>query len=155
LFSEPQILILDEPTTGLDPETRKMIWEVIQELQKKYAMTVFLTTHYMEEAANANHIIILNKGKFVAQGDPSSLKSKYSKDLLKIRVSDKKKLEITLKEEKKGFTKTGPIYSIEISKTINALSILNSLKDIIEDFEVVKGTLDDVFLKVIGGECDE
>ena len=74
LFSNPEILLLDEPTTGLDPETRSLVWQVIKDLKEKKNITIFLTTHYMEEAANADHVVIINKGKIIVQGTPASLK---------------------------------------------------------------------------------
>ena len=92
LFSDPEILLLDEPTTGLDPETRQVVWKVIYDLQQKSNMTIFLTTHYMEEAAVADHVVIINKGKIVAEGTPAELKAKHSYDRLKLVPNDKKKI---------------------------------------------------------------
>ena len=84
LFANPEILILDEPTTGLDPETRKMVWEILHQLRIDEKITIFLTTHYMEEAANADYVVIIHKGNIVARGSPSSLKEQYSKDYFKL-----------------------------------------------------------------------
>ncbi|RJX27405.1 MAG: ABC transporter ATP-binding protein, partial [Acholeplasma sp.] len=103
LFSNPEILLLDEPTTGLDPETRQIVWKVIEDLKKNHGMTIFLTTHYMEEAANADHVVIINKGKIVAEGTPAQLKDEYSYDRLKIVAKDKKIMIETLEKLNKSY----------------------------------------------------
>lgn len=150
LFSNPELLILDEPTTGLDPETRQTVWRVIESLRKEEGITVFLTTHYMEEAAKADYVVIINKGQIVAKGSPSELKTTYSKDYFKLVPKDKAKLTAYLKNQSRTFEKVSDEYYIEISKTQEAIDLVIDLKDNIRSFEVVNGTLDDVFLKVVG-----
>jgi len=150
LFSNPKLLMLDEPTTGLDPETRQVIWRVIEDLRTNEGITVFLTTHYMEEAANADHIVIIHKGNIVVHGSPSSLKEKYSKDFFKVVPKDVQQLESYLKDNNRFYKIVSDQYYVEISSTTDTLDLIIEIKDNIKTFEVVKGTLDDVFIHVVG-----
>src|SRR5690554_1969619 len=150
LFSNPELLILDEPTTGLDPETRQLIWRVIHDLRKQDGITVFLTTHYMEEAANADHIVIIHKGNIVVHGSPSQLKDKYSKDYFKVVPKNKEVLIEYLVHYDRKFELISDQYYIEIKNTEDTLDLISDIKDNILTFEVVKGTLDDVFINVVG-----
>lgn len=157
LLHTPEILFLDEPTTGLDPATRKNVWQTIGRLQKEMKMTVFLTTHYMEEAAKANHIGIIEKGHMVEFGTPFSLKEQYAKDSLIIRHSPEQKgqLEQMVKESRFPCKSKGEKLIVTIPKTISAIPLLNSIENLIEGFEVVQGTMDDVFLNVTNREREE
>ncbi|HEY8405671.1 MAG TPA: ABC transporter ATP-binding protein [Acholeplasma sp.] len=150
LFANPELLLLDEPTTGLDPETRQIVWQVIDKLRKEDGITVFLTTHYMEEAANADDVVIIHKGKIVAQGTPSTLKNKYSKDYFRLVPKDETSLITYLEEHRRNYKKVADQYFVEISKTKDTIDLIIDLKDNIESFEVIKGTMDDVFINVIG-----
>lgn len=150
LIHSPDILFLDEPTTGLDPAARKSVWETVENLRRETGMTVFLTTHYMEEAAKADHIAIMDKGHLTRFGTPFELKEKYARD----------KLIVVMKEgcNEKALTETGCDYVvsgekavIDIPDTMAALPVLERIKDSISGFEVIQGTLDDVFLNVTGG----
>ncbi len=152
LFSNPEILFLDEPTTGLDPETRKVVWKVIDDLRKEKNMTIFLTTHYMEEAAIADHVVIINKGKIVAEGTPNELKDKYSYDRLKIVPNDKKELVAYLDKINKPFIKVSDEYIMQVDEAVETIDIICHQKSNIKQLEVIKGTMDDVFIRVIGGE---
>lgn len=152
LFSNPEILLLDEPTTGLDPETRQIVWKVIEDLKKNHGMTIFLTTHYMEEAANADHVVIINKGKIVAEGTPAQLKDEYSYDRLKIVAKDKKMMIETLERLNKTYEKIADQFIMIVSDAEEAIELINQLRANIAQFEMVKGTMDDVFIQVIGGE---
>lgn len=146
LFHRPKILILDEPTTGLDPQTRKLIWSVIESLRAKEGLTVFLTTHYMEEAADADYVVILDSGKIVAEGSPHDLKNKFVRDfvtLYRVREEDVKALGIP-------YEKVGEAYRISVKDTAEALSLINKYPDIFFDIEIIKGKMDDVFLAVTG-----
>ena len=152
LLHKPEILILDEPTTGLDPQTRRRIWEVIEKLRTDENLTVFLTTHYMEEAANAGYVVILDKGSIVAEGTPFELKSTYVQDTVSIygvTEDEMKSLGIKYKAIRDG-------YQIKIDNTIEATKLIVTHQEIFRDYEVVKGGMDDVFLavtgKVLGGE---
>lgn len=150
LFSNPELLILDEPTTGLDPETRQVIWRVINDLRKHDGITVFLTTHYMEEAANADHIVVIHKGNIVVHGSPSELKDKYSKDYFRVVPKDKVLLINYLDKQKRVYELIADQYYIEIKDTEDTLDLITDIKENIKTFEVVKGTLDDVFVNVVG-----
>lgn len=152
LFSNPEILLLDEPTTGLDPETRSLVWNVIKDLKEKKNITIFLTTHYMEEAANADHVVIIDKGKIIVQGTPAQLKDQYSRDRLKIVPKDKTSFTTICGEKKITFERISDEFIIFVDETEEALNLIHLFKDNIKQFEVIKGTMDDVFLKVIGGE---
>lgn len=152
LFSNPEILLLDEPTTGLDPETRQLVWKVIDDLKQNKHMTIFLTTHYMEEAANADHVVIINKGKIVAEGTPASLKARYSYDRLKVVPIDKEALISYYGRQKREYKKISDEYIVQVEDAKDAISIIEAIKDNIKQFEVIKGTMDDVFIEVVGGE---
>ena len=146
IIHNPQILILDEPTTGLDPGTRKKIWNIIRKLRKDYKMTVFLTTHYMEEAADADYITILDKGSIIAEGTALELKNKYASDTIIIyNISDEeiKKLKIPYKKIRNA-------YKLEIANTEEATKLIIKNKDIFRDYEIIKGRMDDVFLSATG-----
>lgn len=147
ILHKPKILILDEPTTGLDPQTRTSIWKLIQDMQEKYGMTVFLTTHYMEEAATANHIVILEKGIIQAEGTPEALKNQYGKDTLKLWFDNLNNGAQQL--QTMGYLpklKTDHLL-IAVDNSQEALKILKNTTDFY-DFELIKGTMDDVFLAV-------
>lgn len=146
LFHHPKILILDEPTTGLDPQTRKNIWNVINKLRKEEQITVLLTTHYMEEAADADYVVIIDSGKKVASGTPLELKNKYTGDFITL---------YNVKEEdviKLGFPYEviRDAYRIAILDTKTASDLIIEHQDIFNDFEITKGKMDDVFLQVTG-----
>lgn len=146
LLHKPKILILDEPTTGLDPQTRKMIWEVISGLRKKEKMTVFLTTHYMEEAAEADYVVIIDCGRMIANGTPLELKNKYTRDyitLYSIMEEDIKKLSIEYEAIRDG-------YRISVPNTLKATELICKHPEIFVDYEITKGKMDDVFLNVTG-----
>ncbi|MDY2913618.1 MAG: ABC transporter ATP-binding protein [Candidatus Enteromonas sp.] len=146
LFHSPEILILDEPTTGLDPQSRRSLYAAIRRLQKESGLTVLLTTHYMEEAADADYVIILNKGKIAAEGTPLSLKEAYAGDYLTLYDVD----EESVKALKRGYTKTKSGYRIRLSSPKEARDMILSRPGLFTSFEVSKGKMDDVFLEVTG-----
>lgn len=151
LLHKPQILILDEPTTGLDPQTRRQIWHAISQLRKEKNLTIFLTTHYMEEAENADEILILNHGKEVAFGSPSELKHSYSKDTLKlyqVEESDVKKLNLP-------YQRIQDHYQITIQDSSTVTQLILEHREIFRDYEIIKGNMDDVFLSVTGKKMEE
>ncbi len=147
LMHTPKILFLDEPTTGLDPAARIEVWNTVKLMREKTNMTVFLTTHYMEEAARADKIIIINKGKIIAQGTPSSLKEKYAYDCLKI-YTDEDLTDVLMGVE---YQKVGRQVTIKLENTNMAINYLNKLNNRFDSFEVIQGTLDDVFINATGG----
>ncbi len=155
LFSNPEVLLLDEPTTGLDPETRQLVWKVIEDLRTNKHMTIFLTTHYMEEAANADHVVIINKGVIVAEGTPAQLKDKYSQDRLKIVPRDKQKMRDFLDSNKRFYQKIADQFVIPVEDSQEAIKIIDLIRDNILQFEMIQGTMDDVFIEVIGGDIHE
>ena len=150
LVNTPKILFLDEPTTGLDPQTRKSVWDTIRDLQKGTGMTVFLTTHYMEEAAKADYVSIIDNGIISAKGTPSELCAKYSTDTLRLVPKEIKMLAELLKKDHIRFTISGGSFFIEIPKTLDSLPLVNKVENLISDFEVLSGSMDDAFVKITG-----
>lgn len=150
LMHQPEVLFLDEPTTGLDPATRKDVWECVARLREEMQMTVFLTTHYMEEAAAASHIGIMDNGKLKQYGTPFSLKESFASDRLNVMAKDKEKVIEILRNKKLVFKEDNRMLSIELNNTLAALTILPSIEDAISGFEVIQGSMDDVFLNVTG-----
>lgn len=153
LLHKPTILILDEPTTGLDPQTRKTVWGIIDNLRKEENLTVFLTTHYMEEAADADYVIILDGGKIAAQGTPLSLKNEYSGDFITLYNIAEDKVQAL----QKPYEKIKDGYRIAVSNTAEATELVLKNPDLFTDYEITKGKMDDVFLaatgkKLTGGE---
>ncbi len=150
LFNSPKILFLDEPTTGLDPKTRIDVWNVINKVRNKTGMTVFLTTHYMEETADADRVVIIHNGCKIAEGTPAELKEKYSTDRLKIVPKDEKSFEEVLNKAGIVWVKTADYYEIKVKDTEKEISLINQLKKEIKFFELIKGSMDDVFLNAVG-----
>ena len=146
LFHHPSILILDEPTTGLDPQTRKIMWKVISDLRQKEGITVFLTTHYMEEVADADYVVILDSGKIVAQGTPLELKNRYTGDFITIYNTS----EEEIKRLGKPYRQIRDAYRIAVKDTCEAKALIVRFPEIFEDFEITKGKMDDVFLAATG-----
>ena len=150
IIHNPEFLILDEPTTGLDPNTRKKIWNIIRDLREKNGMTVFLTTHYMEEAADADFIAIIEKGKIIAEGTPLDLKNKYAKDIIIIyHVEEKDVMKLKLPH-----TKIRDGFKLEIENTSLATDLIIKNKEVFKDYEIIKGKMDDVFLNATGNELE-
>lgn len=151
LMHSPQILFLDEPTTGLDPATRVDVWTAIEELRTGTDMTVFLTTHYMEEAQAADKIIIIDKGKKLAEGTPFELKERFAKDSLKLYFSEDRlgKVEELIGKERLVATSYGCY--VPTKNPFEAAETAGSLRGIIDGFEIIQGKMDDVFLNVTSG----
>ncbi|MGN0733610.1 MAG: ABC transporter ATP-binding protein [Emergencia sp.] len=146
LIHRPKLLILDEPTTGLDPQTRKTIWSIIENLRKEDGLTVLLTTHYMEEAASASYVVIIDHGCIAAEGTPYELKNAYVKDYLSIYGVTKAEVEslgMAYSEIRDG-------YRIAIDTPLAATKLIVDNPDVFRDYELVKGGMDDVFLSVTG-----
>lgn len=146
LLHRPKILILDEPTTGLDPQTRSMLWRVVGELRRKEKMTVFLTTHYMEEAADADYVVILDKGKIAAEGTPLSLKNEYTGDFVTIYNAEEEKV----KALGLPYEKIRDAFKVSVKDTAEARDLIIKNPALFTDFEITKGKMDDVFLSVTG-----
>ena len=146
LIHKPSILILDEPTTGLDPQTRNLLWKVISDLRKNERLTVLLTTHYMEEAADADYVVIIDGGKISAEGNPPELKSRYSGDFLTlygIEEESVKSLGLNYETVVGGF-------KISVPDTALVTELILKHPEFFKDYEVAKGRMDDVFLAVTG-----
>lgn len=146
LLHRPRILILDEPTTGLDPQTRNTLWNVISDLRKNEKMTVFLTTHYMEEAADADYVVILDSGKIVAEGTPLELKNTYTGDFITIYNAD----ESQIKKLGAEYEPIRDAFRVSVPDTAAATKLIITYPDIFTDYEITKGKMDDVFLAVTG-----
>lgn len=157
LMHTPDILFLDEPTTGLDPATRKNVWETVHMLQKEMKMTVFLTTHYMEEAAKADHIGIMSRGNFVEYGTPFSLKEKYARDKLYLipKKDSWQNIQNYLANQGHKYSATEEGILLKIDNTMSSLPLLEKIKEMLQGFEVIQGTMDDVFLNVTKEAEDE
>ena len=153
MIHNPKLLILDEPTTGLDPKTRLMVWNLINEIRNKTGMNVFLTTHYMEEAEESTYIVIMNKGKIISEGTPLELKNKYTSDYIKAYLDKNEQLEELLNKDKIQYSYfvENNFYKIYIKNSEFSVELLNKYKDYIKDFEILKGDMDDVFLNAING----
>ena len=150
LVHDPKIVILDEPTTGLDPQTRKLIWKYLTNLKKEKDLTIFLTTHYMEEATLADRVVIIDEGKILTVGTPSKLKEKYAKDYLKIYKEniDENKFKKFINEYE--YKEENEFYLVNIKNTKQAKEIILKNPNLFDDFEIYKGSMDDVFLNVTG-----
>lgn len=146
LFHKPKILILDEPTTGLDPQTRRLIWDVIARFRQDENMTVFLTTHYMEEAAEADYVVIIDSGKIAAEGTPLELKNTYTGDYITIYGVDEKEIK-TLDTE---YERIRNGYRLSVANTNEATELIIHNPQLFSDYEITKGKMDDVFLAVTG-----
>lgn len=150
LIHKPSILIMDEPTTGLDAYSRKSIWKTILQLQVETKMTVFLTTHYIEEAANSDYVVIMNEGQIVAKGTPEQLKNNYASDNLLMTTNHIEEMRNKLNTEKLEFIEVKSTFKISLAQTTDAIPILSKFGDLISSLEVQKASLDDVFLEITG-----
>ena len=148
LIHGPELLILDEPTTGLDPQTRKTLWKVIDNLRKEKHMTVFLTTHYMEEAAEADQVVVIDHGRQIASGTPHELKQKYAYDYLNIYHVK----EEDIKSLGRPYTYNKDHYTIRVNHPGVVKEMILQKPELFNDFELVKGRMDDVFLNVTGNK---
>lgn len=155
LVHYPKVLFLDEPTTGLDPQTRANIWDYIYKLQKQKNITIFLTTHYMDEAEICDKVAIMDHGKIVAYDTPYNLKKQYTSNITRIKTSDEKGLLQYLKSNSTKYKVSDDLFTIYSTKLENILDIVCTFKASITDFETTKGTLNDVFLAITGKEIRE
>ena len=146
LLHEPEILILDEPTTGLDPQTRTNLWQVIGRLRREQGMTVFLTTHYMEEAADADYVVIIDRGRIAAVGTPLTLKNTYTGDFITLYGIT----EEQVKTLGASYESIRDAYRVFVKDTAAATELILRYPEIFRDYEITKGKMDDVFLAVTG-----
>lgn len=146
LFHKPKILVLDEPTTGLDPQTRRILWDVVSSLRRSENMTVFLTTHYMEEAGEADYVVIIDSGRISAEGTPLELKNSYTGDYITIYGIG----EDVVKELGVRYEKVRDAYRLSVDSTKKATELIIRYPEVFVDYEITKGKMDDVFLAVTG-----
>ncbi len=155
LLTRPQILFLDEPTTGLDPHTRRAVWDTIQALQKSTGMTVFLTTHYMEEADSADYVIVIDNGRIAAKGTPMALCAQYAQDKLRLNCTDMDKGKAYLDAQSIRYTQIADNLVVPIRNPFEALPIIEGCREHLRTFEVTVGSMDDAFLGITGKELRE
>lgn len=155
LIHYPKVLFLDEPTTGLDPQTRAHIWEYIIKLQKERNITIFLTTHYMEEAEICSKVAIIDGGVIVAHDTPYALKKKYTRDKAYISTKNEAALERLLTEHDLNFIKKDGYYRVEAEYLAGLLEVLSIHKEYVTNIEIKKGTFNDVFLEITGKKIRE
>ncbi|MDR2699038.1 MAG: ABC transporter ATP-binding protein [Candidatus Methanoplasma sp.] len=151
LISTPKLLFLDEPTTGLDPQTRHNVWEMILDLKNKEGVTVFLTTHYMEEAAGADYVVVIDKGKIAAEGTPTELKERFSTDAVKFVPKDLASFSELLRSDGVRFSEEAGVITIPIGHTMDSLPLMDRYRKHVSNIQVLNGTLDDAFVKIIEG----
>lgn len=146
LLNRPRILILDEPTTGLDPQTRKLLWDVITRLREEEGLTVFLTTHYMEEAAEADYVVILDGGRIAAEGTPLALKNAHTGDHITLYGVE----EETVKGLGYPYESMRDAFRVSVPDTAAATALIMQHPEVFKDYEITKGKMDDIFLTVTG-----
>lgn len=150
LIHNPKILFLDEPTTGLDPKSRKLVWDYINYLRQERGMTIFLTTHYMEETRDADHVVILDKGKIICKGTPAQLKTQYASSKLVWYTAQCAEAEGIIRELSDSFSYDVDHYHINFNGNIT--EFIYAHRHQMTDYEIIKGSMDDVFLNLTGKE---
>ncbi|ELY0774949.1 ABC transporter ATP-binding protein [Listeria monocytogenes] len=156
IMHDPEILLLDEPTTGLDPKTRVSVWKIIDYLQEELGMTVFLTTHYLEEAKDADQLAVIHKGKIIAQGTPANIRSRFSVDKIFFYDAKVAELQKIMKKMNLPFKVTNRTMRVDvIDENVEILAILNQAIGFYDSFEVIKGNLDDAFISMIKEDSND
>ncbi|WP_271001960.1 ABC transporter ATP-binding protein [Listeria seeligeri] len=156
IMHEPEILLLDEPTTGLDPKTRVSVWNIINYLREQFGITVFLTTHYLEEAKDADQLAVINKGEIIAQGTPSEIRSRFSVDKIVFYDVDFAKLQPIIQQVGLPFQISKENMRVDmIDGNIGILALLNQTDGLYGSFEVIKGNLDDAFISMIKEDSND
>ncbi len=152
LLTNPKILFLDEPTTGLDPQSRKDLWTVINDVKKEFKTTIFLTTHYMEEVNSADRVAIIDNGKILCIDTPENLKSKYSNDIVKLttNTNNKEVLQEKLNKEKIEYKYLVDTFIITLKDSMSLIDFISENKQYISSLEIKKGDMDSVFLNIVG-----
>lgn len=155
LLNSPKILFLDEPTTGLDPTSRKYIWKTLDSLRETLGMTIFLTTHYMEEADNADYVVIILDGDIAARGTPLEIKDKYTNDYLIMKPLDINTFKEMLKKAKINAEFIADFARVDLKSSLDAIEIINKFKEELVSFEVIRGSLDNAFINITGKGIEE
>ncbi len=151
LVHGPRLLVLDEPTSGLDPGSRRRIWDAVLRLNREEGLTVLLTTHYLEEAAGADDVVIMDRGRIAARGTPPEIRERYSRDRLIAVPTDPAAVRSYLESIGSDFSEANSSFEVVLSRTLDAIPILEALEGSISAFEVRMGTLEDAFLRITGG----
>jgi len=154
LLNNPQYLILDEPTTGLDPSTRENIWALINTLRTQNNMTIILTTHYMEEVANCDDIVIIDHGEIIAHDSAENLRKKHAGDTA-VLTPKNDKLTKVLKADKIFFKSHKNTLRIPLKSSFEGIDLIEKYRLHIESFEILKGNMDDVFLNITGRKLNQ
>jgi multidrug/hemolysin transport system ATP-binding protein len=152
LLHSPSILFLDEPTAGLDPASRAIVWSSIHDLRDRHGLTVFLTTHYMEETEEADLVSIIDRGKVIAQGTPAQLRAKHSHSVLTVTARDRRRLAQAAAASGLEPVDRGETVELRVPNAGAARRLLGELGDEVLDFEFRHGRMDDVFLALTGRE---
>ncbi|EKB3202339.1 ABC transporter ATP-binding protein [Listeria monocytogenes] len=156
IMHDPEILLLDEPTTGLDPKTRVSVWKIIDYLREELGMTVFLTTHYLEEAKDADQLAVIHKGKIIAQGTPANIRSRFSVDKIFFYDAKVAELQKIMKKMNLPFKVTNRTMRVDvIDENVEIFAILNQAIGFYDSFEVIKGNLDDAFISMIKEDSND
>ncbi|UHP11057.1 ABC transporter ATP-binding protein [Listeria marthii] len=156
IMHDPEILLLDEPTTGLDPKTRVSVWEIIDYLREELGMTVFLTTHYLEEAKDADQLAVIHKGKIIAEGTPASIRSRFSVDKIFFYEPKLVELQTIIEELNLPYKVSKGTMRVDVIKgDVGILAILNRAAGLYSSFEVIKGNLDDAFISMIKEDSND
>lgn len=150
LVHRPRLLLLDEPTAGLDPQTRRMIWDTVERLNREGGMTVLLTTHYMEEAAGADDIVIVNHGEIAAHGTPARLRDEHCSDAMTVVPSDMGRALSIVAGTGLPYETDGRSITVRLRRTVDAVPVIEALDGLLESLEVRSGTLDDAFIRITG-----
>jgi len=152
LLHSPSILFLDEPTAGLDPASRAIVWSTIHDLRDRHGLTVFLTTHYMEETEEADLVSIIDDGRIIAQGTPAELRAKHSHSILTVTSRDREGLGRLAAASGLAFADRGDTVELRVPDAQVARRLLADHGDDVLDFEFRHGRMDDVFLALTGRE---
>ena len=154
LVHSPRLLLLDEPTSGLDPQTRRRIWDTVNRLNRDEGLTILLTTHYMEEAAGADDIVIINHGGIAAHGTPAMLRERYCSDRMTVVPKDMDAVASVLSDAGIRFSVRADTVEIPLASTVDAAPVVAMLDGMIDSLEVRNGTLDDAFIRITGEEME-
>ena len=154
LVHSPRLLLLDEPTSGLDPQTRRRIWDTVNRLNRDEGLTILLTTHYMEEAAGADDIVIINHGGIAAHGTPAMLRERYCSDRMTVVPKDMDAVASVLSDAGIRFSVRADTVEIPLASTVDAAPVVTMLDGMIDSLEVRNGTLDDAFIRITGEEME-
>lgn len=154
LVHSPRLLLLDEPTSGLDPQTRRRIWDTVNRLNRDEGLTILLTTHYMEEAAGADDIVIINHGGIAAHGTPAMLRERYCSDRMTVVPKDMDAVASVLSDAGIGFSVRADTVEIPLASTVDAAPVVAMLDGMIDSLEIRNGTLDDAFIRITGEEME-